>query len=379
MSTVATNVKHVVPKVIFLAHWIESWNWLLHKNDHLHKHPEDAHRWWYWAPVYYVMSIAYLLGAKSYDIVDRFTVNNACGETWLVRNFAWHFLNASWREQIRQRIFAAVIDAQNHGATVLGFGALTKAEWLTHGGKDVVDALGTRLKIPLVHGDTLTAAVVIMQVEQLLKVFEPYAGKVFITGATSKIGRAIVLDLARKGCHVYMYSESRERFDDIRAEAGSAACRIFHAQKYSDGRNVHVWITGKAEKGAGEKMLEEIPLGAAVLNFSVPDPITPRLLKRRPDLHHFDGGLMQYDPTQITIRFTMRLKPGVTYACHAGTMVHGLERWTHHEVGPVDMEFIWHVWECAKKHGFALPRWTSHFEPVTLPGQMPLCDERDIG
>lgn len=369
-----TNSKNEV-KIVFLAHWVENWNWLLNWVKDLHENPQHAGRWRMLAPFYYLASIVYLVGSAAYDVVDTFKLHDAKGETWLIRNFAWHFLKASWRKRIRRRILDAVLDAQRTGATVLGFGALTKAEWLTAGGKYVVDKLGPSLKIPVVHGDTLTAAVVIKQAEALIERFELKGTQVFVTGATSKIGRAIVLSLAEKGYTILMFSESRARVEEIRAEAGDAANRIHHATRYSDGRDAKVWITGKAENGAGKKILNALPSGAVVLNFSVPDPLTPSLLKRRPDIRHFDGGLMRYSTEQIKIRFTMRLKPGVTYACHAGTMVHGLEGWTHHEVGPVDMTEIWHVWHCAVKHGFGLPAWTSHFEPVHVPDHSAVRDE----
>lgn len=42
---------------------------------------------------------------------------------------------------------------------------------------------------------------------------------------------------------------------------------------------------------------------------------------------------------------------GVVHACHAGGVVHCLEGWTHHEVGPIDVDRIDIVWEAAMKHG----------------------------
>jgi hypothetical protein len=51
----------------------------------------------------------------------------------------------------------------------------------------------------------------------------------------------------------------------------------------------------------------------------------------------------------------MRLRPGITYACHSGTMVHAHKGWTHHEVGPVDIVKLTEVWEAATELGFFLP------------------------
>ncbi len=46
------------------------------------------------------------------------------------------------------------------------------------------------------------------------------------------------------------------------------------------------------------------------------------------------------------------LPRGVVHACHAGGMVHTLEGWTHHELGPIPIDRINVVWKAALKHGF---------------------------
>ena len=67
------------------------------------------------------------------------------------------------------------------------------------------------LKVRICHGNTLTAAVVV-------KELRPDCKEVFMTGATSKLGRAISLYLARKGVRVLMMTNSEERFRKIQAE-----------------------------------------------------------------------------------------------------------------------------------------------------------------
>ena len=115
-----------------------------------------------------------------------------------------------------------------------------------------------------------------------------------------------------------------------------------------------LWITGKAIP-SGEKLLKHVPKEGIVLNFSVPNPLGEKALKRRPDVYVVEGGLLEYDPTKTSLSFAMRLKPGITYACHAGTMVHANEGWKHHEVGPVDISDLGKTWAAGKKIGFLLP------------------------
>lgn len=51
------------------------------------------------------------------------------------------------------------------------------------------------LKVRVVHGNTLTAAVILNEIPKNVT-------QVFLTGATSKLGRAIALYLCRKGVRV---------------------------------------------------------------------------------------------------------------------------------------------------------------------------------
>ena len=224
---------------------------------------------------------------------------------------------------------------------------------LTKGGQWVVDNLGNDLKIPIVHGDTLTAATVIKTV---LRIIERYQlnSPIFITGSTSKIGRAVTLDLASRGLVVHMYTDSLERFESIRSEAERYAKNVLWAKSIEDGKDCSIWITGKAIP-KGKKLLNLIPSGTYVVNFSVPNPIQEREFKFRTDLTFVEGGLLAYDPSQTDLAFTMRLTYGITYACHAGTMVHAQMGWTNHEVTHVDMDNLWKVWEASEKLGFSLP------------------------
>jgi len=298
----------------------------------------------------------FVFGKRSYNIVDQFQFNGRLeGKIALIRNFGWQFFVGRFRNKIRQRILDAVLELQET-TDVIGLGALAKAEWLTRGGKRIVEKLGDRLKVPIVHGDTLTAATVIKRVLQF------NLSPVFLTGATSKIGRAVALDLVSRGITVKMFTESEGRFSEIRDEVDeSNRYFLVNSLFLSDGKDCPLWITGKAIP-AGKKLLKYIPTGAVVVNFSVPNPVHERLFKRRPDIRFVEGGLLAFDPNRSTQSFNMRLWAGETYACHAGTMVHAYMGWTHHEVGPVDMTKIWSVWDAADNLGFFLSPLPQHQE-----------------
>jgi len=265
------------PDFIFLAHWVETWNWLLKFVHELHRNPQHARRWmWLW-PVYAVVSLVYLFRRTAYSLVDRFIFEGEVGETMLLTNFGWHFALRRLQLLIRRRILQAVLAAEVRGAKVIGLGALTKAEWLTEGGAWITRAI-PNLKARIVHGDTLTAAVVIRQALQLIKRFSLNIWPVFITGATSKIGRAVTLLLLQQDIRVIMFTESDERFEEMKAEAGKNGRLLERAVSLEDGRSCLFWITGKAFPD-GKTILRHLPQDGIVLNFSVPDPLSPRLLK----------------------------------------------------------------------------------------------------
>lgn len=46
------------------------------------------------------------------------------------------------------------------------------------------------------------------------------------------------------------------------------------------------------------------------------------------------------------------LDRGVVHACHAGGLLHTMEGWTHHEMGPIPVDRIEIVWKAAMERGF---------------------------
>lgn len=346
----------------FIAHYVEDWNWLLKLSlfSRLHTHPAEHFYWsWLW-PVYTVAALLDMFGKKSFDVVDDFNFGDKLrGRTVLLRNFAWQFFFPQYRDRIRERILKTVLATQNY-VEVIGLGALIKDESLTRGGEWIVEKLGDQLKVPIVHGDTLTAATVFEQVMALRQKRGLEAGDpVMVTGSTSKIGRAIVLLLAKKGIKVKMFTLSRERFNTIKEEAGTDGTNLEWATSLSEGKNCPIWVTGKSIP-RGKNLLDFVPYEADVLNFAVPNPVSQNWKGTRPDLVFHEGGLLSYRPDSTNLHFTMRLRPGLTYACHAGTMVHAAMGWTHHEVGQVDISQIEETWKAALNLGFFLPPLGEH-------------------
>ncbi|KAG5569372.1 hypothetical protein H5410_059138 [Solanum commersonii] len=169
--------------------------------------------------------------------------------------------------------------------------------------------------------------------------------EVFLTGATSKLGRAIALYLCTKQVRVLMLTSSTERFQKILKEAPSEDQKyLVHVTKYQAAKHCKTWIVGKWITPREQKFA---PVGAHFHQFVVP-PVLPY----RSDCTYGDLAAMRLPPHVKGLgscEYTM--ERGVVHACHAGGVVHSLEGWTHHEVGAIDVQRIDLVWEAALKHG----------------------------
>jgi predicted amino acid dehydrogenase len=288
------------------------------------------------------------------------------GSTWTIRNFGATYLMPSLKKQINERIERAVLQASREGIRVVGLGNFNKAEWMNHGGSDIVEKLGDRLGNTYIsHGDTLSAAVV-YQYAMALRQKGYWSRGVFVTGSTSKIGRAVVLSLAAQHIRVVMFTQVKARFEEIAAEAGPNRQYLTCAHDLADGKACDLWLTGKMVP-YGKELLNALPYGSTLLNFSVPDPLTHKLLSTRPDILHLDTGLLAYNPKVMSPRFTLLLPDGMIYACLAGSVVHSALGLEAHEVGPVIVADMDKYWNAALTLGFSIPAPTSFYNPITMP------------
>jgi len=232
---------------------------------------------------------------------------------------------------------------------------------------DTIESLKDKLNGTYVsHGDTLSAAVV-YQYALWLKEQNYWNKAVFVTGATSKICRALCLQLIKKNITVYMYTQCRARYEEIAAEASpSERSLLIFCDNLATGSCCDLWLTGKMIP-RGKELLNAIPKHATIVNFAVPDPLTPKLLAGRPDLLHLDSGLLSYDTNVMDPKFTWLLPSGLIYACLAGCVVHSILGIEAHEVGPVKIEEMDKYWNAALELGFTIPPHSSFYNPTTLP------------
>ncbi|CAN4115316.1 unnamed protein product [Withania somnifera] len=264
-------------------------------------------------------------------------LNGYLHQTWVVPRFGFHYFLPFALEGINKQIEQAILRADRLGVKVISLAALNKNEALNGGGTLFVNKHPS-LRVRVVHGNTLTAAVILNEIPN-------HITEVFLTGATSKLGRAIALYLCARQVRVLMLTSSTERFQKILKEAPAEYQKyLVQVTKYQAAKNCKTWIVGKWITPREQKFA---PAGAHFHQFVVP-PILPF----RSDCTYGDLAAMRLPPHVKGLgscEYTM--ERGVVHACHAGGVIHSLEGWTHHEVGAIDVHRIDIVWEAALKHG----------------------------
>ncbi|XP_030535634.1 very-long-chain aldehyde decarbonylase CER3 [Rhodamnia argentea] len=298
-------------------------------------------------PIPFVVMLAMWAWAKTF-VISFYNLRGRLHQTWAVPRFGFQYFLPFAAAGINKQIEEAILDADKLGVKVISLAALNKNEALNGGGTMFVNK-HPDLKVCVVHGNTLTAAVILDDVPKDVT-------EVFLTGATSKLGRAIALYLCRRRVRVLMLTLSTERFEKIKKEA-PADCQNYLVQvtKYQAARTCKTWIVGKWITPREQSWA---PPGTHFHQF-----VVPPILSFRRDCTYGDLAAMRlpHDVQGLgSCEYTM--DRGVVHACHAGGVVHLLEGWTHHEVGAIDVDRIDLVWNAALKHGFksvSAPRTTS--------------------
>nr|GMC75297.1 protein ECERIFERUM 3-like [Ipomoea batatas] len=287
-------------------------------------------------PYTFLVMLAMWLKSKTF-LFSFYILRGRVHQTWVVPRFGFQYFLPFAAEGINKRIEEAILMADRLGVKVISLAALNKNEGLNGGGTLFVNK-HPDLKVRVVHGNTLTAAVILNDIPRDVD-------EVFLTGATSKLGRAIALYLARRRVRVLMLTQSTERFIKIQSEA-PVDCQKFLVQvtKYQAAKHCKTWIIGK---WATPREQSWAPSGTHFHQF-----VVPPVIEFRRDCTYGKLAAMKL-PKDVeglgSCEYTMGR--GVVHACHAGGVVHALEGWTHHEVGAINVDQIDIVWEAALKHG----------------------------
>ncbi|KAJ7533919.1 hypothetical protein O6H91_13G071200 [Diphasiastrum complanatum] len=331
--------KEQVPQLVFLAHCIDILS-SLHVSfvgRTLSSIPFRS-AWYQWpvTPLLFIALFPLWIWGRTF-VAYEYMLRGLHAQTWVVPRYGFHYFLPFGKHKINQLIEQAILDADAKGVKVISLAALNKNEALNGGGLLFVKK-HKDLKVRVVHGNTLTAAVILYEIP-------PSVSEVFLTGATSKLGRAIAIYLCRNRVRVLMLTSSRERYEHILNEVPED-CRPYLVQvtKYQAGKNCKTWIIGK---WTNAKEQSWAPVGTHFHQFVIP-PVQE--VRKDCTYGKLAGMHLPKDIKGLrTCEYTFGR--GVVAACHAGGLLHALEGWDHHEVGSIDVDRIDTVWEAALKHG----------------------------
>jgi len=274
--------------------------------------------------------------------VQRYHYRGTPCATWCLPVTAHFYLMPSHYQSIRKMVLRAAEQADDMGVKYLGLAALNKAEWLNHGGVDLLKPLAAR-GIRVVHGNTLTAAAVWQALLRNTRAED----EIFVTGPTAKIGRALCLLLARRGNRVRMLTASAERFESIRAEAGVHAERLTRCTSYAEGHACGVWVIGKLVQS--HVLRQHAPAGGLLVDFAVPHLQPTECVGYR----YVNGAALAYEARDTDLTFCHDVK-GTMPACLAAAIIHSREKMDSHETGEIVVDDVPLWWRRAEAHGFRL-------------------------
>ena len=178
-------------------------------------------------------------------VVQRYHYKGTKCATWCLPVAAPFYMRVAERPAIARMVLAAVEKADDAGVKYVGLAALNKAEWLNRGGADVCASVRAQKRnVRVVHGNSLTAAAVLETVRRHATV-ESHA-VVAISGATSKVGRALAVALATRGHAVLMLTSSQERFEDVQRAAGPHGGKLERIDSYAAGKRASLWLLGNS-------------------------------------------------------------------------------------------------------------------------------------
>jgi hypothetical protein len=160
---------------------------------------------WFLIPILpFTIPVMFAMWAQAKPFVHTFYVlRGRLHYTWVIPRFGFQYLLPFAQEGINNLIEDAILSAEKLGDKVISLTALNKNKALNGGGTLFVRK-HPNLRVWVVHGNILTAAVIINEIR-------PDVKEVFLTGATSKFGRAIAFYPCRKQVRVLMLT-SFKRF-----------------------------------------------------------------------------------------------------------------------------------------------------------------------
>jgi fatty aldehyde-generating acyl-ACP reductase len=229
--------------------------------------------------------------------------------------------------------------AQDLGARVVGLGGFTSIV----GGAQGAD-LSERFGLPMTSGNSLTAAIAVAQIEELLSRlrWDLKGRTVAVIGASGDIGRACTMALAPHVGRMLLLARNKGKLDALRAELPAS---------------VEVTVSTDVRMATSASIVlaeQDLSPGTIVCDIGYPKNLSYVALPR-PDVLVISGGVVQM-PFELDMMFQTQLpRPDFMYGCFSEAMVLAISG--RHESfssgqGRISEERMREILGLARQHGF---------------------------
>lgn len=266
-------------------------------------------------------------------------------------------------EQVYQKIVGAIRIAEEHGAKVVGLGAMTSVVG------DAGITVANSVNIAVTTGNSYTIATAVegaLKGAELMGI-EPAKAQVAIVGATGSIGKTCAHLLAKKCSSVALIGRSVDRLEGVAAElskAGGAAVSLT-TDVAAGIRDADIVVTVSS---AVDAIIQPsfIKPGAVVCDVARPRDVSETVRRERDDVLIIEGGVIEV-PGDVNFNFNFGFPAKTAYACMSETMILALEgRYESFTLGrDVSVEQVEEISRLATKHGFKLAGFRSFERAVT--------------
>ncbi|KAF6145538.1 hypothetical protein GIB67_037571 [Kingdonia uniflora] len=284
-------------------------------------------KWYLWVlwPITVVMMLLLWVLNCTFT-VEKNQLSELKMQVWAIPRYTFHPIN--------NLIENAILEAELKGAKVISLGLLNQGEELNKNGERYLQK-HEKLKIRVVDGSTLAAAVVLHNIPQGVS-------QVQIAGQVTKTCYIVALELCKRGSQVIVQrpDEFKKLKSKIPAELNHCVVRASSSNKYK----CNVWLV---ENEIGEREQRRAPKETIFIPFTALPPVEAR----RDCVYHRTPSMLIPDDLDNVHSCENWLPRRVMSAWRIAGIVHALEEWESHECGDIVLD-INKVWISALRRGF---------------------------
>jgi len=308
--------------------------------------------------------IKHLPGRLGFTVCSRFYVRDQA-EGWII---AILLTGKQMRTLpigfVQKRILDGILYAQDElGVERVGLGAYTAP--MTQSGIAVVE--DPRIKIPITHGDALSAASGVEAVKQLIaaKNIAIKNATIAIAGSYGIVGRPMSIMLSELRPQKMIFTGPRPTMlNKFKREMGqyySGEIFVSNDNSVIKEADIVILTTTSVDSIVSPEILKK---DAIVIDMAQPHNMGKNVCEARPDALRVDGGYMTIPG--INLGFKMGPPKETTFACLTETIMSVILGDKENHVGQVDVGFAKQVYGMAKSVGFELAPLTNFSQPIVI-------------